>query len=322
MVRFIHNKHFIVTVLSFVILFAFLVRGLANGFKIVNWISFFTVSFAIILIAEIVKYLLRSTKYADVAKKVTLYMQSMAFLSAYSAFGVIVSYCVAWGNTPVSPNIFIYTDRLFFGYSWQTLIFYLSQHSFFVAVLNFFYDSIAVLPFALIGFSIADDNAVNIFYFFEFMFVTSAVTMIIFWLIPVVGLHTNYNFVINNISVPSLQAAFDKAGVFTFGMHSIDGFNLIKNKIGDYYMTGIVSFPSYHVVLAAGLMYFAKKFKPLIRYAFYILGVGMIVSAVVIGGHYLIDIAAGLIITNLTILLIFDQRTQMHTVKNLEVLRG
>jgi membrane-associated phospholipid phosphatase len=226
---------------------------------------------------------------------VFMYMQFMAIMSVFSAFGLIVSYCAVWGNHLANNNLLIKLDSLFFGLNWYQVADFVSKVKFLPAFLNFLYESIAVLPFVLIAVSLIENNINNIWHFIEFMVFTAALTVFIFWAYPIVGPISHYSFVENSY-VPSLMAALNKTGVFSFGLHSIDGFVQIKSPQGYYYMTGIVTFPSYHAVLAVGLMYFARKFVRVIRYVFYFFGVGMIISAVPIGSHYFTDIIAGLIV--------------------------
>jgi len=295
--KILFNRHFIVTFLSFVVFFTFLIYGLLNGFKVAYWRSAFSTGIVIIVLSELLKQVFKKTKYYDVARMVLLYMQFMAVLSLFSTFGIIVSYCAAWGNHLANPDMLTKLSKLFFGFNWKQVTSYIAKVSFLPAFLKFLYESIAVLPFVLIAVSLVENNISNIWHFIEFMVVTAALTMIIFWLYPVVGagLNSHYSFVDNDY-IFSLMAAVNKTGIFTFGLHSVDGFNAIKNSQGYYYMSGVVAFPSYHTILAVGLMYFTRNFARVIRYIFYFFGVGMVVSAVPIGGHYLTDIFAGFVV--------------------------
>jgi len=289
------NRHFIITFLSFVVFFIFLIHALLNGFKIVYWRSAFSTGIVIIVLSELLKQVFKKTKYYDAARMVLLYLQFMALLSLFSTFGVIISYCAVWGNHLANPDMLTKIDKLFFGFNWHKIVSYIAKVSFLPAFLKFLYESIAILPFVLIAVSLVENNISNIWHFVEFMVVTAALTMIIFWLYPVVGPSSHYSFVENGY-IPSLMAAVNKTGIFTFGLHSVDGLLKVKDSNGYYYMTGIVAFPSYHVVLATGLMYFARKFPRIIRYVIYFFGIGMIISAVPIGGHYLTDIFAGFVV--------------------------
>jgi len=293
--KILFNRHFIITFLSFIVFFIFLIHGLLNGFKIVYWRSAFSTGIVIIVLSELLKQVFKKTKYYNVARMILLYLQFMAILSLFSTFGIIISYCAVWGNHLVNPDILTKLDKLFFGFNWHQVVYYIAKVSFLPVFLKFLYESIAVLPFVLIAVSLVENNISNIWHFVEFMVVTAALTMIIFWLYPVVGPSSHYSFVENGY-IPSLMAAVNKTGIFTFGLHSVDGFNAIKNSQGYYYMTGIVAFPSYHTILAVGLMYFARNFARVIKCIFYFFGVGMIVSAIPIGGHYLTDIFAGFVV--------------------------
>jgi membrane-associated phospholipid phosphatase len=238
---------------------------------------------------------------------VFMYMQFMAIMSLFSTFGVIVGYCAVWGDHLANADLLAKIDSLFFGLNWHQVADFVSKVKFLPGFLNFLYESIAVLPFVLIAVNLIENNINNIWHFIEFMVVTSALTVIIFWLYPVIGPTSHYSFVENSY-IPSLMAAFKKTGVFVFGLHSIDGFVQIKSPQGYYYMTGIVTFPSYHTVLAVGLMYFARNFARVIRYVFYFFGIGMIISAIPIGNHYFADIIAGLIVAWIGILAVDYQR--------------
>jgi membrane-associated phospholipid phosphatase len=60
-------------------------------------------------------------------------------------------------------------------------------------------------------------------------------------------------------------------------------------------LKGIVTFPSYHAAVAAMLTWAAWPLKPL-RYSFVVLNTLMIVSCIVVGAHYLIDLVVGVAI--------------------------
>jgi membrane-associated phospholipid phosphatase len=297
--KILFNRHFIVTFLSFVIFFIFLIHGLLNGFKVVYWRSAFSTGIVIVILSELLKQVFKKTKYYDVARMVLLYLQFMALLSLFSTFGVIISYCAVWGKHLANPDMLTKIDKLFFGFDWYNIVSYTAKISFLPAFLNFLYDSITTLPFVLIAASLVKNDISNIWHFVEFIVVTAALTAIIFWLYPVVGPSANcplrYSFIEKDY-IPSLMAAANQSGIFTFGLHSVDGLLKVKDNNGYYYMTGIVTFPSYHTVFAVGLMYFTRNFARIIKYIFYFFGVGMIVSAIPIGGHYLTDIFAGLIV--------------------------
>jgi len=301
------NRHFILMFLSFAVFFAFLIYGLSNGFKVVYWRSAST-SVIIIILCEILKQFFKKTKYYDIARMFLLYIQFTILLPLLSSFSIVISYCAAWGNHLANAGLLAKLDKMFFGLSWHQFVSDVAKITFLPTFLGFCYDLIAVLPFVLVVVCFAQNDINNIWRFIEFIIITVAVTMIIFWLYPVVGPSSHYSFVLNSSFIPSLTAAFNKTGIYTFGLQSIDGFNAVKNSQGYYYMTGIVTFPSYHAVLAVGYMYFSRKFPRIIRYVIYFFGIGMIISAVPIGDHYFIDIVAGSIVAWIGILAVDWQR--------------
>jgi len=302
------NRHFVLILLSFAVFFAFLIYGLSNGFKVVYWKSAFSTGVIIIILCEILKHFFKKTKYYNVARIFLLYIQFTTLLPLFSAFGTMVSYCASWGNHLANADLLTKLDKMFFGLSWHQFVSDVAKITFLPTFLGFCYDLIAVLPFVLVVVCFAQNDINNIWRFIEFMVITAAITVIIFWLYPVVGPSSHYSFVVNSSFIPSLTAAFNKTGIYTFGLQSIDGFNAVKNSQGDYYMTGIVTFPSYHAVLAVGYMYFSRKFPRIIRYVIYFFGIGMIISAVPIGDHYFIDIVAGSIVAWIGILAVDWQR--------------
>jgi membrane-associated phospholipid phosphatase len=60
-------------------------------------------------------------------------------------------------------------------------------------------------------------------------------------------------------------------------------------------LDGIVTFPSFHVA-AAVLLAWAGANLPLLRYPMIVLNILMLLSAIPIGGHYLIDVIAGCLV--------------------------
>ena len=61
-------------------------------------------------------------------------------------------------------------------------------------------------------------------------------------------------------------------------------------------ITGIISFPSYHAAAAVLLGYAFAELPRWVACAAFVLEIALVISAVLVGGHYLVDVLAGIII--------------------------
>lgn len=300
-------KLFLSVFLSSAILLIFSFRGLLNGMVVYNWISMLTVPLVIIALMEILKLVFYSSNYYKPVSLTASYIEFMTALAGFSALGVMASYGAVWGDgirlAYYNDKILNYIDSTFLFFNWLKFDLWLKQSTLVVNTLQFFYNSISILPFVLAGLLLADNKGSHLLLFFVFICISAVITNAIFYALPAFGpvalIHLNTTA--DTLYLPSFKAALEGTGRFVFGVRSLDGVFIPTDKSGNFYMTGIVPFPSYHVVLAIGIAYFAKYLKPLLKYLFWFFSIGMITAAIPIGGHYLIDVIGGCVVATVAI---------------------
>jgi membrane-associated phospholipid phosphatase len=82
--------------------------------------------------------------------------------------------------------------------------------------------------------------------------------------------------------------------------HLRDGsLRVINREFG----TGLVSFPSFHAC-GAVLLAWAMWSRPILRYPFLVLNIGVAWSAIISGGHYFVDLPGGVAVALLSIVLV------------------
>jgi membrane-associated phospholipid phosphatase len=122
------------------------------------------------------------------------------------------------------------------------------------------------------------------------LIISSLFTIPLLRIFPVAGAFIGFKDVPTGCVTEVAQAAQAYMDLRTHTMSSIDVATL----------TGIVSFPSYHATSAVLLAYFLRGIRFVFPAAIVFNGV-MIVAALPIGGHYLTDVLAGLVVAAATI---------------------
>ncbi len=128
-------------------------------------------------------------------------------------------------------------------------------------------------------------------------FVALAITMVIFPFTPAVGGFIHYGLDHHDLPHLSEESISGWYGIFD-SVRSGTVYKLGANTI-----TGIVTFPSFHAAAAVllGYGYMAVNW---LRWPMLALNVGLFVSSIVIGGHYLVDVLAGGLIAVIAIVIV------------------
>ena len=207
---------------------------------------------------------------------------------------ILVNILLATGHAPFADATLAAADRLLFpGVDWTTVAFAITaKTSLLMPAANFAYDSITwqpVLLFALYA-AMGLERESNTFVFA--WMVTLALVMAVFAFTPALGAYAHFG--ISAQDVPSVHATVAwrqpqlltelRSGTLTvIGLHSF---------------AGLVTFPSFHaaaaVLLASG--FWVCRWT---RWPFLILNTGMLMSAIPVGGHYYIDLPAGIAVAAL-----------------------
>jgi membrane-associated phospholipid phosphatase len=199
----------------------------------------------------------------------------------------LTSICAAMA-LPLQDDALAAIDR-WMGIDWPAIAFWFRAHPEISRLMCDVYASIYWQPLALIGLlSFAEPERLR--RMMTASAITLAMTIIGFWLIPALGPYWHFHFT---------QADFpDMLNIAPWKVPEIiEG---LRNGSREIASEGLVTFPSYHAATAI-LFAFGWIGVPIIGVPCVILNLVMLVSAVPIGSHYIIDIFAGIAIALVSI---------------------
>lgn len=212
---------------------------------------------------------------------------SAAQLLALMLLVPLTSVALATTNLPLRDGLLESVDHILFKVSAASIAQAQLDHATWMIVMNQSYASLLLQPLALIVVgSIFNPNQLA-----KFMFawtISLCVCLAIFPFVPALGfyLHNGIDFhAAHSVFVP---AAWRHAAILL----PARGGEL--SLLGWEHINGIITFPSFHVAAAVLLGWGFLGTPAIIRWPALILNGLMLMSTVVIGGHYLIDVFAGI----------------------------
>jgi hypothetical protein len=212
----------------------------------------------------------------------------IAQLALITAIMTPLTYVAAASNLPLQDANLFAIDRAF-GLDWQRYVAFVNDHPTLAAWLSYGYTMIR-WPIFAIPVILAAKGCYQRIAGFTFAFgVALIATTIISALVPAIGVYQQIG--LDPASLPHLQPQ-----AYLDQLHDLppvrDGTMRHLELLG---LAGIVTFPSFHaasVVLYTWALWPARWFRPLVLAAN-----GMMLAATpIVGGHYFIDIVAGMAI--------------------------
>lgn len=215
--------------------------------------------------------------------RAALMLESFALaLSTVLVVPGLTSICASMA-LPLQDDTLAAIDR-WMGIDWPAIALWFRAHPQISHLMCDVYASIYWQPLALMGLlSLVDPERLR--RMMTASAITLAVTIVGFWLVPALGPYWHFHFARSDFS-DILNAAPWKVPELIEGLRS--GSHQIAAD-------GLVTFPSYHAATAL-LFAFGWIGVPIIGVPCIILNVVMLVSAVPIGSHYIVDIFAGIAI--------------------------
>ncbi len=208
----------------------------------------------------------------------------------YITAASVLEYYLATSPAPLHDDLLIGVDRAL-GVSWPALCWWTSAHPGIRMLLAVPYFSLA----AESGIVLA---VIAVFYprrarrFTTALILSSLFTIPLLWFFPVGGPFTEFA----NIGLPA--SCFGDAFGGTEHYLAMRDHALAAIPLDD--IRGIISFPSYHAACAVLLSYFLRGI-PVLFPVSVIFNLLMVLSTPVIGGHYVVDVLAGLAVAAATI---------------------
>ena len=172
---------------------------------------------------------------------------------------------------------------------WRAAMLWLSHRRALMGAANWVYESIGWQPVGLIAMLGLSGRTDRVWAFLTAWLVTLSVTCLLFALFPGVGAYAYFGLAAADVPAMRDPTPWHQAALLA----ELRAGTL--HHIGFVDLDGIVTFPSFHAAAAVILAWGAWPVRA-IRWPAILLNGAMLLSAVPIGGHYLIDIAAGCVI--------------------------
>ena len=220
----------------------------------------------------------------------------LALFTLSGVLSAILSMLLAASALPYQDDNLILIDRKLFNSDWYRLILYLDKFPDLIYILNYAYASLSYQPYALFACLFATGRMRSAQSFCAAWIAALMMTVAIFPLVPALGGYLYYHIPRSDTHV-LIEAAWRfidvLASIRNGTLHTLDASNI----------EGIITFPSFHAAAAVLLIY---GFWPLhkIRIIAIALNTAMMVSTVIVGGHYLVDVLAGSAIAITSIMLV------------------
>lgn len=207
---------------------------------------------------------------------------------AFSAAGALFSYLVVSLGMPMQDAL-LYRLDLALGLDWAGWLGWMNRHAWLAPGLTFAYGSFMPQVIALIIVLSFTGRGLAARTMIIGMILAGTVTIIVSGILPALSTFAHLNL------SPADYANLRPAAAF---IHLHDLLAMHEGRPLHLDLTrahGIITFPSYHAALGL-IMLLAGWSHPWLRWPFVLLNVAMIVATPIDGGHYFVDVLAGLAI--------------------------
>jgi membrane-associated phospholipid phosphatase len=213
------------------------------------------------------------------------WIAATAQMSLLTSVLTALSYVLASTNVPLQDTMLIAVDRSI-GVDWRSVIDFFLRQPWLMLLLNYAYASLTyqVLLFVPVVF-LTGYGQIG----WQFVLAWSialAMCVMIFPFAPALGGYLHYQLEPKDFPEVRVLATW----LFVAPFHALRDGSLSIVELST--LDGIITFPSYHAAVAV-LLAWAASGIPYLRYPMIVLNLVMLVSAVPIGGHYLVDVIAG-----------------------------
>jgi PAP2 superfamily len=254
----------------------------------VNWLPFLGGYFGTLGLAAIGAYI----RQAKAAPRIALALVGTAIFTGFTAVSSIFIFALFPLPNPLIDPTLIELDAAM-GYDWSAFVSWLAGYPTLALVLGYIYHSslVQILLTIILLAALSRELALHRFLFVGILTLIFAVT--IWWLVPSVG--------------PSAFQSISEAdrlatGLYfnpAYGAYLLDLVEVGPRMISPEVVTGVVAFPSYHMIMALMVVWFTRgtfAFLPALG-----TNIAMVPATLTHGGHHLIDLFAGLVVFALAV---------------------
>jgi hypothetical protein len=224
-------------------------------------------------------------------------IEAAALLTGFSVCAALMSLVLAATALPLADPLLAQADHALFGRKiWVELVVIARAWPTAMAWLSIIYDTLTLQPLLLIAALLAVRARARLSAFLLAWMIALALTLAIAPFAPAVAAYLHFGVGRESISGLRLHVAWDHVETL-FAVRS----GALRH-LGMDSLFGIITFPSFH---AAGAVLLGWGFHgvPLLRWPFHALNAALFVSAIFVGGHYIVDLIAGLAIAIVALLL-------------------
>lgn len=214
-------------------------------------------------------------------------VETTTLIAAVSAAGAFASLIVAASARPYADEWLISADSaLFFGFDWRSAVGALADEDALLREASYVYASLNWQPTLLILALFAFGKSERCWTFATAWAMTLAATIAIFPFAPALGGYLHHGIQPADVPGVRVPAAWMHAEI----LEPVREGTL--RLIGSGVLEGVVTFPSFHAAAAVllGWGFWGLRW---LRWPGAALNAAMFAASVVIGGHYLVDVAAG-----------------------------
>ena len=247
----------------------------------VNWPPFLAGYFGTLGIAAIGGYI-RQTKDAP---RIALALIGTAIFSGFTAVSSVFIFALFPLPNPLIDPALIELDAIL-GYDWSALVSWLAGYPGLSMVLGYVYHSSLIQILLTIVLLAALSREIVLHRFLFVGILTLILAVAIWWLAPSVGPSGFQS--ISEADRLATGLYFNPA----YGAYLRDLVEVGPRVISPEVVTGVVAFPSYHMIMALMVVWFTRgtfAFLPALG-----TNIAMVPATLTHGGHHLIDLIAGL----------------------------
>jgi membrane-associated phospholipid phosphatase len=229
-------------------------------------------------------------------------MEGMALLFAISALASLSSFLLAATALPYADaELAAFDARFLFGFSWRGLIELIKDQDRLLYGFSWVYTTLNWQPALVVALLFFLRRSEDAWTFIAAWTLTLMATMALFPFLPAVAGYLHYG-------IPRTEVPF--VAVVVAWSH-IDILDAVRDgslrAVTPSSLAGIVTFPSFHAAASVLLAWGFMRIR-FLGAAGIALNVAMLLSSIVIGGHYLVDVVAGAAIAAAALLLAVRMR--------------
>lgn len=216
-----------------------------------------------------------------------------AFLIAFTSIAALFSFLTLRLAAPLQDDFYARADSAL-GFDWAAHIRWLSDHPTILYALNLSYFS-CLVQIAVIVIGLATLAPCALSRFLLLFAATASVVCILGALAPAAGAYAVHPLDQQTLgSLPDpLTGRWHMEQFLAARSGALKSLNLIK-------LEGVIQFPSFHAALAVILTH-SLRCIPWLGFPALLLNGAMLISTIAIGGHYLVDVIAGVLIAIIAI---------------------